>query len=234
MIVGIYAEGRADLAVITNILKGALNIDRSDLRYELPEFHLDQTDLHTMPAEQHSSWTVVKTVCQERILIDEFFANPIIQELFIVIQIDTAERHLADYNLTEPVKSKDIGAEEYCNELRVNVIGKINEWLENAYQENIAYAIAIEEIDAWVLTIYDSKTADTSLYQNPKEKLSNEINRTFSDKAKKALNSMKTFERYETLSQDFRKKKKLAVCTTKNESLKLFCESLEAFKSEEE
>jgi len=234
MIVGIYAEGRADLAVITNILKGALNIDRSDLRYELPEFHLDQTDLHTMPTEQYSSWTVVKKVCEERVLIDTFFANPIIQESFIVIQIDTAERHLADYNVTEPVKNKEINAEEYCGGLRNNLIGKINEWLENSYQDNIAYAVAIEEIDAWVLTIYDSKAADTSDYQNPKDKLSSELNRVLSNNTRRDLNNKKAFEKYEVLSQDFRKKKKLAICMTKNESLKLFCESLKAFKSEEE
>ena len=67
MIVGIFAEGRGDLAVISNILKGALNIDRADVRYELPEFELDQTDLSVMPEQQNSSWTVVKKVCQERI-----------------------------------------------------------------------------------------------------------------------------------------------------------------------
>ncbi|MDN3581074.1 hypothetical protein [Mucilaginibacter flavus] len=234
MIVGIYAEGRADQAVITNILKGALNIDRSDLRYELPEYHLDQTDLHTMPVEQHSSWTVVKKVCEERRLIDTFFDNPIVQESFIVIQIDTAERHLVGYNVTEPVKSKENDPEEYCLELRVNVIDKINGWLENSHQDKIAYAVAIEEIDAWVLTIYDSKTADTSGYSNPKEKLSNEINRVFSNNSRRDLNNKKAFEKYDVLSQDFRKKKKLAVCMTKNESLKLFCESLAIFKSDEE
>lgn len=234
MIVGIYAEGRADLAVITNILKGALNIDRSDLRYELPEYNEDETDLHTMRVEQHSSWTVVKKICEDRVLINTFFENPVIQDSFIVIQIDTAERHLADYNVTEPVKNKETDAKEYCSELRVNVIAKISEWLENARQEKIAYAVAVEEIDAWVLTIYDNSKNDTSAYPDPKAKLQFELNKQLSDKEKKTILKADSFNKYGFLSASFRKRKKLAVCMAKNESLKLFCESLEAFKLEEE
>ena len=117
MIIGIFAEGRGDLAVITNILKGSLNIDRSDIRYELPEFEKDQTDLSLMSEEQFSSWTVVKTVCQERKKIDKFFENPIEQKSFIVLHLDTAERHLDGYNVLEPLKNGDIGSEEYCTQL---------------------------------------------------------------------------------------------------------------------
>jgi len=88
MIVGIFAEGRGDQAVITNILKGKLNIDRSDIRYELPEYEFDQTDLHTMPEGQHSSWTVVKKVCQERQKLAMFFDSPIEQNAFVVLHLD--------------------------------------------------------------------------------------------------------------------------------------------------
>lgn len=52
----IIAEGRGDLAVITNILKGELGIDRCDIKYILPEFEYDQTDLSQMPETQFSNW----------------------------------------------------------------------------------------------------------------------------------------------------------------------------------
>jgi len=229
MIVGIFAEGRGDLAVITNILKGSLNIDRSDIKYQLPEYDKDQTDLSVMPEEQFSSWTVVKKVCQERQKIDEFFDSPIDQESIIVLHLDTAERHREDYNIIEPVKNNDLDIKEYGNQLRSNVINKVNEWLENSYQEKIAYAIAIEETDAWVLTIYDNSNTDTSSHQRPKERLNNLLNQALRQKEKNILRA-KTFDKYEWLSSDFRKKRKLLVCTTKNESLKLFCDSLVAFK----
>jgi hypothetical protein len=230
MMVGIFAEGRGDLAVITNILKGSINIDRSDIRYELPEFDKDQTDLSMMAEGQFSSWTVVKTVCQERYKIDNFFNTPIEQELFIVLHLDTAERHLEEYNVLEPVKNPALDSKEYCNQLRNNIIDKVNEWLENLYPGEIAYAIAIEETDAWVLTIYDKGNIDTSAYQDPKKRLNDELNRVLSQKEKNILRA-KVFDKYDQLSSDFRKKRKLSICMSKNESLKLFCESLEAFRT---
>lgn len=228
--VGIFAEGRGDLAVITNILKGSLNIDRADIRYELPKYDRDQTDLSVMPEEQYSSWTVVKKVCQEREKIDRFFDNPIEQGAFIVVHLDTAERHREDYNVTGPTKNSGLELKQYCNLLRMSVINKVDEWLENSYPNKIAYAIAIEETDAWVLTIYDKGNKDTSTHQNPKELLNKELNRALTDKQKTLLRT-KTFEKYNQLSSDFRKKRKLAVYMEKNESLKLFCGSLEAFGS---
>ncbi len=229
MIVGLFAEGRGDLAVITNILKGTLNIDRADIRYELPEYEKDQTDLSVMANEQQSSWTVVKTVCQERQKIDRFFDNPIEQKAFAVIHLDTAERHLEGYGVMQPAKNAGLDIKEYCRQLRTNVVNKINEWLENSHQDKIAYAIAIEETDAWVLTIYDNGKADTSSYQDPKKRLGDELNRILKPKEKNILRA-KTFEKYDWLSHDFRKKKNLLFYSTKNESLKLFCESLEVFK----
>ena len=46
MRVGIIAEGRADLAVILNILKGRLGVDRSQVQPLRPEYDQDETDLH--------------------------------------------------------------------------------------------------------------------------------------------------------------------------------------------
>lgn len=224
--VGIFAEGRGDLAVITNILKGTLQIDRSDIRYALPEFEKDQTDLSVMPTEQQSSWTVVKSVCEERHKIDEFFNSPIEEERFIVIHLDTAERHLKGYDVIEPKKSGDLNIKDYCGQLRTNVVNKIDEWLKNEYKGQIAYAVAIEETDAWVLTLYDKSNSDTATYNNPKERLKIQL---LKQKDKHILGA-KAFTKYDSLSSDFRKTKKLLLCTEKNESLKLFCESLEAFR----
>ena len=44
----IVAEGRGDLAVLSNILKGSLNIDLNDIKFHTPEYEFDQTDLFNM------------------------------------------------------------------------------------------------------------------------------------------------------------------------------------------
>lgn len=44
MYIGIIAEGKGDLAVITNILKGKLSVDKSDVEYLQPELDFDETE----------------------------------------------------------------------------------------------------------------------------------------------------------------------------------------------
>lgn len=164
MRVGIIAEGRSDAAVITNILKGKLGIDRSDIQYLAPELEFDQTDLEQqMRLEQFSNWEIVKQKCCEQTVFSGFL-DSVDDNRFIVIHLDTAERLLKGYDVTEPKKEKH---DQYSNRLRENVVSKINEWLNNNYSERLAYAIAIEETDAWVLTIF-SKDKDTSVHHNPK------------------------------------------------------------------
>jgi hypothetical protein len=90
-----------------------------------------------------------------------------------------------------------------------------------------------EETDAWILTIY-TNDKETGIFSNAKEKLQREINKpnTFSDKERKKLFQLDTFQRYHSLSYDFRKPKKLAQLTNQNFSLKLFCEDLQGFNAE--
>ncbi len=81
-----------------------------------------------------------------------------------------------------------------------------------------------EETDAWILTI-DSKK-ETSTYRDPKKRLHDELNRRLSDKERKRLFQGKAYDRYDKLSQDFRKRHTLLTCAKRNQSLRLFLESL--------
>ena len=57
-----------------------------------------------------------------------------------------------------------------------------------------------------------------------------ELNRPnrLSDKERKRLFQLKAYDRYDKLSQEFRKRNKLRQCATRNQSLRLFIESLPA------
>jgi hypothetical protein len=44
MRIGVIAEGRGDLAVLTNIFKGQLGLDSEDIQYLRPEYSLDETE----------------------------------------------------------------------------------------------------------------------------------------------------------------------------------------------
>ena len=222
MFIGIIAEGKSDLAVITNILRGKSGIDGSEVQYLQPELDYDETDLHKMSADQFSNWALVRETCIQKRKLSDFFS--IDEERFIIIQIDTAEAGEIHYDVERPAKHNNLN---YSQELRNNVINKINEWLENQFSEQVFYAIAIEEIEAWVLTIYTDKQVDTCRFTNPKEELYRTLNRKFSKKQKKILSLKDELIKSDKLSRGFRKSKILNKCIALNESLNLFCESLE-------
>ena len=161
---GIIAEGKADQAVIINLLYG-LELVESDGDYSLlrPLNTLDDTTLskseyQEMTADEFSSWTLVKKDCEVGEKFSEFFNdNPFGEEKYIIIQIDTAECELIGYDVLRPSKKMD----DYCSLLREKVISRIKNWLDNKGLENqLFFAICIEEMDAWVHTLYENK--DTS------------------------------------------------------------------------
>ena len=223
MRVGIVAEGRGDLAVIVNIVKGVLDIDSSDITLLLPEYEYDQTDLAVMPVEAFSNWTLVKSKCQNRDTLKAFL--DINEDAFLIIQIDTAERGEIGYDVNEPT---DKNASNYCDCLRKNVILKINEWLENNFSDKIVYAISIEETEAWIMTLYDEK--NTSKSADPKKKLDYILNSKLLNKDRFILSEKNEFKKMKKLSADFSKRKRLNSVKDNNRSLSLFCESLESFQ----
>ncbi|MBU0488452.1 MAG: hypothetical protein KKA07_13905 [Bacteroidetes bacterium] len=227
MKVAIFAEGRGDLAVLKNILKGKFGIDQSDIRFERPEYSYDQTDLAQMKPSEFSSWTLVKTACQKRDDIDSFLQVTADPKL-VVIQIDTAEKHLSGYEVQAP-KKKGTPSHEYSRILRNSVKSKIEEWLKEKNPSDFAYAICIEEMEAWLMTLNcQGNDPDTSIYNDPKTKIQDIWNKSFKGKQRKFLSEKDEFKKMDKLSLGFRKRKTLYQCSKYNESLKLFLESLDA------
>jgi hypothetical protein len=209
MRIGIISEGHADRAVIENILVGLTGLDKSNIIALRPIYSLDETDKANKDPMTFSSWSVVKEECEERELIDGFLA--IEGQDFVVIHFDTAEAD--QYGVNRPAKSST-----YCQDLRSLVIDEINSWLKEDISDQILYAIAIEEIDAWILTIYEKKDSTSSI--SPKEKLSRIL-------ARKGINSTSDYDNYLKLSKPLSKDKEI-----KKEKLLDYNCSLKAFFEE--
>jgi hypothetical protein len=224
MRIGIIAEGRGDLAVITNILKGWLGIEFEFIQFLRPEYALDETDRYEMSKAQHSNWELVKQECTEGPLLDDFLNSPIDEERRVVIHIDTAEAELPGYGVSRPPSGRG-----YAAELHKRVSTKLDAWLKGRGTGRIRYAIAVEETEAWLLTLYLDKETSTS--RNPKNALERELNQSnrHSRAERKQLFQLKDGNAYafhDKLSRDFRKRRTLEDCATRNPSLRLFLEAL--------
>jgi hypothetical protein len=211
MRIGVISEGHADRAVITNILTGLVGIDSSDIEPLRPIDKKDETDKAISNPLSFGGWTAVKEECETRKLIDDFLA--IEGQDFIIIHIDTTEAD--QYGVTRPNKSEP----DYNFELRKRVIDEINKWLKKDLSNELLYAISIEEIDAWILTIYDPR--DSTKAAQPKEKLSRVL-------GKLNIDSTSNYENYLSISKplskprDIRKGKFLDY----NDSLSAFFEEI--------
>jgi hypothetical protein len=212
MRIGVISEGHADRAVVTNIIAGITGIDKSEIEALRPTYSLDETDKALVDPNTFSTWSVVREECQKRQLIDGFLAFE--GQDFVVIHIDTAEAD--QYGIDRPDKRTD----SYCEELRKLVIQQINTWLNKDLSDSILYAVAIEEIDAWILTIYDRK--DSTITAKPKEKLGRVLR-------KQGINSISNYANYLVISTPLSKTKEInkKKFLNYNYSLKAFYEEVE-------
>lgn len=186
MYIGIIAEGKSDLAVIRNILKGKIQFDSSNIAFLQPELDFDETDLHNMSKEQFSNWELVKQACVEKNKLINFFS--VEEERYIILQIDTAEAEKINYEVERPEKHAN---PDYSSVLRNNK------------------------------------------HNDPKDELNRVLNRKLSKKDKnKILKCDNELEKFDKLSEKFRKAKYLVKYVNLNESLKDFCDSLEKIKVE--
>jgi hypothetical protein len=220
MRIGVIAEGTTDQAVLENILKG-MDYDGSHLIPIRPDLSMDETDKQFYNIDTFGGWEYVKKDCLERTKLDEFFL--IADNQYIIIQVDTLEINQTQSLIQKPQKRNNPNyaqeLKKYAQALRESVIDIINEWLQNHYQDKLLYAICIEEMESWILTIYTQK--ETTQAANPKETLKYVL------KGKLAVGDK---HYYKEISKPFRKRKKLLTFCQFNESLKTFVESLSHIK----
>lgn len=237
MMVGIVAEGPADIAVIRNIVKGKLGVESDDTRAIRPRLHEDKTDLavagYRAPTpEEYSNWTLVLEECRTRAKIEDFLRNDDADARLVVVHIDTAEAHLPGYDIARP----DRQAPDYSDLLRALVVAKIDGLLGPDLAAGVRHAIAVEETDAWLLTIHDDQSdRDTGTRPNPKARLEHVIDgkaprgKTREKRPREGNARARKKSEYEVkdeLSFDFRDGDRLDACAARNRSLRLFVDSL--------
>ncbi|MBK8625795.1 MAG: hypothetical protein IPN86_09615 [Saprospiraceae bacterium] len=215
MIVGIIAEGVTDQRVIRNILY-SFELEKNQIRFLRPELSKDATDgFRNMSEREFGSWTNVKDECVQKNSVNPFFNNILDEEKVLVIQLDSDV--CSNYGVSEVIP---INNHTSIDLQRSRVIDKIKEWMENAFSEQIGYAICVRNMDAWVLSLDEFKPQkDTSLISDPKNQLKKTGN--------KNLRLRSQAEAYELISDSFSKKKNLSKAILKNESLKLFVTEME-------
>jgi hypothetical protein len=211
MTVGIISEGRSDRAVLTNILHGLIALDDLEIIALRPKDITDETDKASLPRNVFGGYTVVREECESKELINQFLMFE--GNAHIVIHIDTAEADA--YGVNRPKKDKD-----YCENLRAAVLAQIKLWLGKDYGDQLLYAIAIEEIDAWVLTVYEDRNSTKNI--KAKEHLNYVLGRKGIVRDKKDA-----YKDYLTISDRFSKKK----VVNSDGHLKLNC-SLKLFVDE--
>lgn len=218
---GVIAEGPADVAVVRAVLKALKGIDGSEIVSIRPSEQMDETDLNEM---QFSDWLLVLKSCEDEALLSAFF-DAIEDDALLIAQIDTAEHTEVGYDVPSPLRGRDMDWKIYSEELRQQVKQRIAALLPEAYRDKVAYAIAVEETDAWLLPLFDVSSKETAQYANPKERLQRLIGqlkpkeqRAYVDTSKKNLN-------YGSIGKNL--KKGIKQCRIKNKSLDLFCIEIE-------
>jgi hypothetical protein len=240
MMVGIVAEGSADIAVIRNILKGKLGVQGDETQAIRPRLNEDKTDrvggeasgYRAPTPEEFSNWTLVLEECRTRTKIEDFLRNDDADARLVVIHIDTAEAHHPGYDIPRP----DRQAPDYSDLLRALVVAKIDGLLGPDLAAGVRHAIAVEETDAWVLTIHDDQgDRDTCTRPNPKARLEHVLDgkaprgKTRERRPREGIaraRKKSEYERYDELSSDFRDGVRLHACAERNRSLRIFVDSL--------
>lgn len=221
MRVGIVAEGRADIAVLRNILHGALGLDKLDTKALRPELFEDETDRaarHTghgraTREEAFSNWEIVIEECRRRDRIASWLDSPVDEDRLVIVQLDTAECELPHYDVVRPDRS----APDYPTGLRARVEARLTALLGDELAPRVRYAIAIEETDAWVLAGLGVEGAE--LLRDPKRALSVKD-------AWRRLQGRTEPAKYEEISKPLRKSKGLSTASRHSVSLRLFLETL--------
>lgn len=220
MRVGVIAEGFADVCIIKSILKRIAGIDGSEVRMLLPREQMDETDLSEL---NFSNWQLVFENCQDQKKLKAFFEE-IEGDAFLIVHVDTAERGLKGYEITNPQRTGFTDFTIYSEQLRELVVKKINSLIPAQYHKYIAYAIAIEETDAWLIPLFENGSKDSASHVKAKETLSRLIGKDkkwrkdYTDTSRKSLN-------YNKLGKLFAKN--LSKCRERSKSLDLFCMELE-------
>lgn len=169
MRVGVISEGRADFAVVRNVLKAVLGLDAADVDSIRPDLQVDETDPDA--ARAFSNWEIVKQECLARESLVNYLGTELAEERLVVVHIDAAECEQENFGVARPDRARG----DYVSECREAVASAMRGWINDPIAERVVEAVAVEETDAWILPLYDGEPAtkrrDSGSFPNPKKRL---------------------------------------------------------------
>jgi hypothetical protein len=207
---GIIAEGVTDRYVLENILLGYCASDHE------PEFDPIQP-----PPGGEGGW--------ERVFLSlergdhegalQFNCD------FVVIQIDTDVSQEPKYGVPWREEGRDLTVEELVARITARLKRFISPAFWQANQEKILFAVAVHEIECWLLPLLhdDNKAAKTS---GCTEAASHALRKA--GQPSLVGKDGKQKDAYDKASLGYRKRKTLLALRDKNPSLKLFLDQLDA------
>lgn len=221
MRIGIIAEGHADVAVVKGVLKALTGIEMNDMQSIRPTETIDETDNAEL---QFSNWGLVLDSCHDETLLEAFF-EMLEDEALLVVHIDTAERGEVGFDVLDPQRTGHPDWKEYSQQVRVNVKARMESLVPKRFRHKVAYAIAVEETDAWLIPLFESQQKrDSASHINAKEKLRTVVGAL--KKKSKYIDTSCNNLNYINLGAELCKELKTA--RKGNESLNLFCLEVEA------
>lgn len=207
---GLIAEGKTDQIVLRNILIGYFNDIDLIIRELQPSF--DVTEAAQM--SEFGGWYNVFHYCKSDFLLGAFEQND-----FVVIHLDTDRSYEKNFDVpkipTENIQSFVARVKEKITKV---IQSNVEEYIYIQIVPRIIFAIAVDEIECWLLPLYYDDKIQSST-NNCLYKLSQKL---------PTHNIILKKERrvYERISKDLMKQKKLFQAYPKNPSFELFVEDL--------
>jgi hypothetical protein len=215
---GLITEGETDQHVLKNILVGYFNDPDLVVRNLQPAS--DETDASSMTV--YGSWTNVFNYCTSNFIDGAFGRND-----FLVIQLDTDVSEEKGYDVPKlDNKGKKLTIADLIENIKTRFELLFLETKNNAffdtYKHRILFAIAVDEIECWLLPLYYTdkikSTTNNCLFK---------LNQQLGKKNEKTIpeNKIDAVPTYRKISKPYMKNKILLDKYPQNPSFKIFIEN---------
>lgn len=205
----LITEGITDQVVLTSILEASYD-DEPDITEVQPI--RDATD--NSRQGEHAGWEKVLEYCG---LI--FFEQNFIINDYVIIQIDTDVAEHPNFGINLTKHGVDVATSDLIDDVKELIAKRIGEKIYEKYKNRIIFAISVHSVECWLLSFFINEKSGSSRIKNCEAHLSRALK-------KKGLPYAKDFRCYQNLSKYFSDKKYFSLAQSRNESLKIFVNSL--------
>lgn len=205
---GLIAEGITDHVVLENILIGYFNDPDLTIRPLQPL--RDATDA----LKGFGGWYNVFEYCKSEVFKDAFIQND-----YLIIQIDTDCSSELHYDVPKiSGESNEVFIERIISKFQKDILERFGNIFFENYKQNILFAVAVDEIECWLLPLYYSDKT-RSATNNCLFKLNQKL---IKENLKPIVANDKDPKTYQKISRKFWKHKTLKDCYSHNPSFNYF------------